>query len=348
MFLEEDGKLYVIEDNQVVAAMRKDSYFGHCPHPECEEYEKVKYDLDKGAKCTCGASLKLEYPKKEDQSSEDKNDDTDTKETELEKAADYDFGDRVLYKSKAGSVFSLIPSVYGTSVGIKFDDGEIGEYDPSQLSKIFQDAPVFSSNIDEFAQGYDEYTKLPAYTLEEIESKEKLAKSINVKAKAFITDKQISFTDRVRLDSIVTATAVDVLDLKESKQSTEQYTNYLESLPKFRMPDAFSGWGSLARTKSDEDISWVSNIEIEDTDWEPLLSNAAQETIENLSLEQLDDKEFMNEVVAFRLESLPTDQTERFSYLLKHAIEMKRSKSAEIEIEEPEDLDSIDLRGVFL
>ena len=76
MFVEENNRIFVVENNQVVASFVKEAYYGSCPHPDCEEHGKTKYDIKKNENCkACGTSMKVEFPKgkkKQDSDTESK------------------------------------------------------------------------------------------------------------------------------------------------------------------------------------------------------------------------------------------------------------------------------------
>jgi len=226
----------------------------------------------------------------------------------------------------------LIPSIYGTVVGVKFDDGRVDEFDASQLNRVESQAPVFDTKSNELLHDFAEYNELPANTLEEVEKKEKIARGLNLRAKALVTDSSISLSERINLDAVVTATSVDAMDLKESHKLLLESENkdYLDSRPKFALDSEFGGWGSRARTKTNEDISWVNELEVESMgeEWYPRLPGLANNAVANLTVEELDNPFFMEQVRGFATTSIPQEYHEAFETLVHIASDLKRKELA--------------------
>jgi len=88
MFVEEKNRIFVVEDNQVVSSFVKEAYYGSCPHPDCEEFGKTKYDIKKNENCKgCGTSMKVEFPKAKEKKKDSEDTPEDKKESSVVEAS---------------------------------------------------------------------------------------------------------------------------------------------------------------------------------------------------------------------------------------------------------------------
>lgn len=241
-------------------------------------------------------------------------------------------GSRVSHREKEGTVISIVPGLYGDTYGVKFDNGNVVEFLADQLAPVESAAPIYLSSVDAINADYIDYEVVPANTYDELEEKTRIARSLNLRAKTLILDSKISMNDRVKLDEIITSTSADIRDFKEGQlhlQEIEQ-SAYLARSPKYKINDEFIGWGSQARTKTDEDISWVSDIdsEFESADDATLVS-LASEAIKSLSREQLQDENFIEEVKYYNTLKLPNEVAPRFAKFLREAVSMKLAEPVE-------------------
>lgn len=447
MFVEENNKIFVVEDNQVVASFVKEAYYGSCPHPDCEEHGATKYDIKKNENCkSCGTSMKVEFPKgktkkqdsekdsekkesfvvsaeldevgeededvdndgdhdesdeylehrrevvedkkysDEETSSDD--DEESSKESSVVEAADMseaavecdrcgkhancrkqggefvcdecaaktaslNKGIRVSHREQEGTIFSVVPGLYGDTYGVKFDNGTVGEFLEEQLTPVESAAPVYLSSIEEINADYIDYEVVPANTYDELEEKTRLARNLNLRAKSLILDSKISMHERVNLDNIITATAADIRDFKEGQLHLQEIEAeaYLARAPKYKINDEFMGWGSQARTKTDEDISWVNDI---DVDFNPIddtrLISMASDAVSSLSREQLADADFLKEVKYYNSQALPTESHARFASFVDEAAKMRLEEPVQVTAKTAsvESFDDIDDAALYM
>jgi len=245
----------------------------------------------------------------------------------IKKSKDFNFKDRVLHGKKLGSVVSKVPSIYGDSIGVRFDDGSFSEYlahdlEPEPLSK---EAAVISN--DEFEEVYEKYNEMSADTLEDVEAKMRLARSLNLRAKALATNHKNTLADTIFYDRVVTATAVDLMDLEDERESLRYVSSadYLEALPRASHADL----GSYVT--SNEDASWIQAIEEPEPEevTDAHLASLASKAVDSLNRDQLEDNEFIRSVLQYQYEYLPQIQEvrTRFASYLNQARQMKLAQT---------------------
>lgn len=262
--------------------------------------------------------------------------------------------DRVLHGKKLGNVVHIGKSIYGDALAVQFDDGSFGEFLEEQLERAETEklAKVAGApTADGFEAEYNEYTAMPEDTLEEIEDKMKVGRALNLRAKALATNSRNTLADSIMYDRIVTATALDSDDLKDAQQSARVVADYdyFEQLPRYEMPETVRGAWGMTRGG---DASWLGAEELE---VEPItegeLAKMATLAVAQLDKEQLEDKDFMRQVINYRNEFLPKDQAvrTRFAGLLNEARKAKlSSKAPVVEAEVMRDLDGneVDLDSI--
>ncbi len=267
-------------------------------------------------------------------------------------ADDFRTGDRVAVDNEEGTIISIISSVYGPAFGVLFDDGGVDEYPEDKLSRIETEEPDYETPIKEVLARYSTYETLPSYTREEIEAKIDEARNLNLRAKALITDSKLSFSDQVELDRVVLATGTDLLDFKTLKDSAEANEEYLNSFAdsRFEMAEQFKNTASYGAA---DDASWVDSAfnDIEETT-DADLAVAAQEMVDRLSVEQLQDEEFVSLSSSFQTERLVADeeQTAKFAGFVREAASKKveaQPVAEETEVDES-DLDDFDTSALYL
>lgn len=325
MFYKENGVIYVIEDNKVVASMNKDSYYGTCP--SCG---KTEYDIEKNATCDeCGTEIETKSP---------------SKKKKNKKKTSFKINEKVSSSQGEGTIISMVPNIYGESIGVKFDDGKYGEFFADDLEKV-ESSNENMSLVDE----YNEYNSMPAMTLKEIERKSKVARSLNLRAKTLLSQNSLSLSERVDLDAIATATGADLTILKETKNNVQlsDGQNYLDKLPKFKVSDSFGGWGSLAKGGS-EDMSWIGSIDIDPVDWDKEITSIARDAVDKTSRENLESDNFMEDVYNFAKITVPEDYHDKLSKYISIARELKLSETPVVTKEASVDLSNIPFEGCFL
>lgn len=178
-----------------------------------------------------------------------------------------------------------------------------------------------------------------------------VARDLNLRAKALITDSKLSLSDQIELDRIVLATGTDLLDFKTIRDSAEANKEYMDQFEKsrFELAGDFQTGASVGAT---DDISWVNDYftDIEETT-DADLAVAATEMVNNLSIEQLQDETVLQISSAFRLEGLAAteEQAEKFVKYVKASVAEKLANYEPVENEESlPDLDDFDTSSLYL
>lgn len=271
---------------------------------------------------------------------------------EVEVEADpFEIGSRVAYYEKLGTVATKDVSVYGPFYGVKFDDGSWGDHEAIDLSSSVIPSPNFDSPVAEIKNEWEEYQNLNSDTLDQIQTKASIARSLNLRAKALKTDKNTPFSDSILLDRVATVTDVDLLDLKTAEdiiQSNDEVGDYLSGLPTKAEFKTIKG-------SADEDTRWLENMELEpERDWDHELTDIAMNIVTKFDREQLEDDNFVQSAVDNQAAYLSLDDTKR-QYLAKVVNVAKQEKLAEQVIKTastevptpPIDLDSEDLSDLY-
>lgn len=228
-------------------------------------------------------------------------------------------GDRISHGSKLGSVVGIIPSVYGQTAVVKFDDGSLDELLLDHLK--ISDQRIASVEGETLQEQYAAYLEMPADTPDEIREKEHTARELNLRAKAAVTNSQLPLSDQIEYDRIVTATAVDILDLSEAEQYAKAaQENYLESQPRYRLPEEVSNSFGMNRGG---DASWLfdaANEMPEALHDDEELVNKATVAVAQFSRSQLEDDDLMDLALVYAKEELAdADKNERFASFFREA-----------------------------
>lgn len=251
----------------------------------------------------------------------------DKLDKETEKIMGLTLDDRVVVGKKFGSIVGIIDTVYGKTAAIKLDDGSVTELLLENLVR----APVekvAATSADTFEAEYEAYLAMDTDTSEELELKVDKARELNLRAKAFQTNSKNSLSDQILYDRVITATYVDVQDLKDAAQilaATED--NYLERLPKFELSETIHRGGN-----SDGDASWLSvvadEIEPEIVD-EAVLVDRATKVVASYSNEQLEDDAFMRAVLSYAFETVSPEDKTKFAAAIAEAKAQKLATPVE-------------------
>lgn len=247
--------------------------------------------------------------------------------------------DRVIHGKKIGTVISTpMESVYGTSVGVHFDDGSFAEVFVEELETAPQEKVAHSDTPAGFEAEYLAYRDMPANDLDELEFKADKARELNARAKALQTNSKNSLSDQILFDQVVTATAVDIMDFREASRNAHVAAEgYLENLPKFRMSETIGQSGN-----GRGDASWLDNVEVEESQEadDAQLAQKADQIVSRLSPEQLDDKDLMKQALSYAFADLDSEQRTR---LAGYVNEARRQKLTEKPVEKvakaPRDMD---------
>jgi len=314
MLYEENGKTYKIEDGRVVEAVASQS-------EREEEIEALVDEADEG-----------------DEKDEASENDEGKKVTV---PLNISIGDPVEARGKKGQVISRTASVYGDALGVRFEDGTVGEYLEENLKRIAMDKIARGTPVEQLKADYDEYQKMADMTPEEIEEKEAAARSLNLRAKALVTDKHMALSDVIFLDSVVSGTAVDMLDLRESRDLIDQ--------TKVASVEPVSWYGNHIAGSSD-DASWLDTIEVEEHEVdEGQLAIHAQSVAAALPREELENAAFMRDAKAFAKSALLPADYERFENLLDEAVASRLAEP----VAEPktastdEDIEDFDTQALY-
>lgn len=218
--------------------------------------------------------------------------------------------DRVEAAGKTGSIISVIPNIYGLAYGVRFDDGGIDEFADTQLHRTSVVAKTFSKPTGEVYDRFAAYVELPVFTNEEIDTKEKEARWLNVKASALRSSTKLSMTEQNDLSKIVLMTGSDLEDLKLIRVAGDREENakYLSSFNKYAISDDIGGMGGTIGLSGD--ASWLDTaydgMEVVETTSADLALRAT-EVVTQLSRTQLEDDDFMTQVASFQHEYLQND-----------------------------------------
>lgn len=278
--------------------------------------------------------------------------DIDAPEVEEVEVDPFEIGSRVAYYEKLGTIATKDISAYGPFYGVRFDDETFGEYEASDLTTTIIPSPNFDSPIEEIKSEWEEYKTIPSDTLDQVQTKASIARSLNLRAKALKTDKRTAFSDSVLLDRVATVTDVDILDLKTAEdllQSNDEAGDYLAGLPTKADFKTIKG-------ASDEDTRWLADLELDtpEKSWDHELTDIAESIVSKFDREQLEDVQFVQSAIDNQAEylSLNDEKKQYLAKVIKVASEEKLAepviKTASVEEPLPPiDLDSEDLSDLY-
>lgn len=261
--------------------------------------------------------------------------------------------DRVEVAGKTGTVISLTASIYGGAYGVKFDDGTVDEFGPTQLKHTSVEAPEFDGPHSEILARFAAYEELPAYTNDEINAKGEEARFLNLRAKALATDSKLSLDDQNTLGRIVLITGNDLIDLKTARENSEESTEYVGRFNRYRISNEVSGYGAGLGLTGDS--SWLQDaledMEIVETTEADLAVRAA-ELVSAFTKVQLEDDDFMRVAASYHRGYLQMDdeQAKKFETYLARA---RQERIAELPAEQAkeastENLDDFDTAALYL
>lgn len=171
-----------------------------------------------------------------------------------------------------------------------------------------------------------------------------------MRARALITDSKLPYADQVHLDRVILATNVDLEDLKFLRDSVEANDEYIDTFKNSQF--STSEFHNVAAIGATDDVSWVdvAFTDIEETT-DADLAVAAQEMVDNLSLEQLKDDELVNLSSSFQQERLfvTEEQALKFASYVKEARAKKLAEEQPAEeVVEESDLDDFDPSSLYI
>lgn len=252
--------------------------------------------------------------------------------------------DRISHGKKLGTVVGIVPSIYGPSAVVKFDDGSLDELLVDQLTAASEQRTA-SVEATTLADEYEAYLGMPQDTADEINEKAHKARELNLRAKAAVTNSRLPLDEQIAYDQIVTGTAVDILDLTEAEQFAKASTEeYLSSLPKYQLPEEL---GPAHGNDRGGDASWLfdaANEFVPTTHEDEELARRATRAVAQFSRTQLEDEDLMDLALIYATEELAdSTKNEKFASLFKEAraqrVEDEEGFQKNASVEELTDLD---------
>jgi hypothetical protein len=228
--------------------------------------------------------------------------------------------DRISHGKKLGTVVGIIPTMYGNSAVVKFDDGSLDELLVDQLTTATEQRTASVAEVT-LADEYQAYMNMPQDTADEINEKAHKARELNLRAKAAVTNSRLPFDEQIAYDQIVTGTAVDILDLSEAEQYAKASSeDYLSSLPKYRLPEEL---GQSHGSDRGGDASWLfdaANEMVPTAHEDEELVRRATRAVSQFSRSQLEDEDLMDLALIYATDELGDEsKNERFATFFKEA-----------------------------
>jgi len=182
---------------------------------------------------------------------------------EEDKAKASAVGARVEADGRLGTVVAKLDTIYGDTIAVRFDgDGEVESFYPEQVSLSSEEPVEYESAIAELLADHEAHEALAGETLEEVRAKLASAGALKLRARALVTDDKLPLSDRVKLDSVISATAVDEADLTEDEFLLASAQDRPERhYDRFEI-DASIGGGAIGR----DDGSWIGVVDDDFTD----------------------------------------------------------------------------------
>lgn len=216
-------------------------------------------------------------------------------ESETEDTPTFSVGDRVEAGGKLGKVVSKMTTIYGEQYGVRDDDGEAFSFYAEDLKLSDVELPTYESPVEQILAEADAFEGMPSDTMQQIEAKEEVGRELNLRAKALVTDDKLPFTERVKLDAVVSGTQVDLDYLANDKEAAllSAYEEEQASRPKLSIDSENFGVSSFTT----DDASWLAEAadEAEAEEAERLssagddLTSAAVELVERMDEALLSD-----------------------------------------------------------
>lgn len=227
---------------------------------------------------------------------------------------------RVAHGKKLGTVVGVLESVYGSTAVVKFDDGSLDELLVDDLAEAPEQRTASTEPVT-LTDEYEAYRAMPQDTADEINEKAHKARELNLRAKAAVTNSRLPLDEQIAYDQIVTATAVDILDLQEAEQFAKAANeDYLTSLPKYQLPEEL---GQAHGNDRGGDASWLfdaANEFVPSAHEDEELARRATRAISQFSREQLEDESLMDLAIAYAKDELAdSDRNEAFERLFTEA-----------------------------
>ena len=249
----------------------------------------------------------------------------------------FNVGDRVEAGGKLGKVVSKMNTIYGEQFGVRDDEGEAFSFYAEDLSPSEEPEPVYDSPVDSILVEADAFEGMPADTLEQIEAKEAKGRELNLRARALVTDDKLPITERVKLDSVISNTAVDLDYLANDKENAilSAHQDELAAMPKFEIDSSVSGTSEFTT----DDASWLGEVadqmeaEAGEIDHDTLLTEAAVDLIEKMEPGLLADDDTVMEQshATFMAVTAGLDEDTKADKLLKFNEQIRTSRYERLE-----------------
>lgn len=199
-------------------------------------------------------------------------------------------GDRVEAGGKLGKVVAKGADIYGDSLVVRHDDNETIAYDPEDVKVSDAEEIAFATPLDEIVAAADEYEAMPSDSFEQVQAKLATARALDLRVRALASDSRLPLSDRIKLDSIVSSTTVDIHDLSQEVDDLliAENEQYLASQPRYEISEEIGGTSDWTR----EDASWLDAVAAEaeaeaaEVDWDAVMTSVAVDVVENVNLEE--------------------------------------------------------------
>lgn len=267
-------------------------------------------------------------------------------------ADEFRIGDRVQVDEETGTIISITASVYGPAFGVRFDDGGVDEYPELSLKRATVEEPEYESPLAEILARFEAYEKLPSITNDELATKEKEARLLNLQARSLITDSKLAFNDQNALGKVVLVTSGDLEKIKELREHSQESQEYLGKFNRYKISETLDS-GAVLGMKGD--ASWLESaldgMEVEETTDADLAARAV-EVVSSFSKGQLEDEEFMTLAATYHHEYLQMDddRAKKFDALLARARQerLKNIPGTEKEASAEDDITDFDASALYL
>lgn len=275
-------------------------------------------------------------------------------------------GDRVSVNGQAGFLRARTDSIYGDALAIEFDDGRwlelptevVSHSDAEHESTYAETVDIHKLTIGELRDHFRAYNALPMITTEELDTKERVAKSVSLRAKYLLHQSSLSLEDQVDLDTIAMMADNDIKDMDQLRHSVEMSENDLyrrSSSSRYQIAENITSYGPVMGSHG-EDASWLANsldgmevTEVTDAD----MATAALEMVAKLDLDQLDDDSTMQDASQFKADYLGIlNDKDRLAKFERYVTEARQEKLAQPvvvkEAKVEEDLAAFDTSALFM
>lgn len=259
-------------------------------------------------------------------------------ESETSTEVAFSVGDRVEADGALGRVVSKMNTILGTQYGVRQDDGEAFSFFAEDLKLSEVEEPVFESPVDQILAEADTFEAMPADTLDQITAKQQTGRELNLRAKAFITDKNLALSDRVKLDAVVAGTQVD-LDYLANDKEAAQIAAYEDERKVADTAVLIDEPTFGVSSFSTDDASWLEDVadqaeaEFAATDYDTLITEAGIKLVEKMDEGLLADDDTFEEQShnLFLAKTAGLDEDAKAEKLLKYKDTLRTARFNRLE-----------------